>query len=172
MGWQAGVVVVWLATSSALRAQTDTTRQDTVRRTDLPAMKVRGRVPLTAEQRRLERAKGLGGRIVSAKSIRDAAPTARTLGDLMRRVAGNLVQVVGGYGASNCLLVQRHANLQQQQVCALLVVDDVVSMGDAFVAPTDVELIVVVPATAAMVRFGERARHGAVVVYTRSGGKS
>ncbi len=136
----------------------------------LPSVSVvASKVARTSSDRRLERAKTLGGRIISPSSIRAAAPTARTLGDLMRRVAGASVQVVSGYGASTCLLVQRNANLQQRQTCALLVVDDVASGGDAFVAPTDVEFIVVVPASAATVRFGERGRNGAVVVYTRVG---
>jgi hypothetical protein len=179
-------VLLTVAVSARAVAQADTVRRgdstrrggqppagDTARRDSaqarLPTVKVRAARPLTGEQRRLDRAKALGGRIIAAKSISAAAPTSRTLGDLMRRTAGAMVQVVAGYGASTCLLVQRNANLQQRQSCALLVVDEVVSMGDAYVAPTDVDLIVVVPASAAMVRFGERGRYGAVAVYTRAG---
>ncbi len=130
---------------------------------------VASKVARTATDRRMERAKSLGGRIISPAAIRAAAPTSRTLGDLMRRAAGASVQVVSGYGATTCLLVQRNANLQQRQICALLVVDDVASGGDAYVSPTDVEFVVVVPPSAATVRFGERGRNGAVVVYTRVG---
>lgn len=145
---------------------TTRTKQDTAR---LPALSVREARIRTERERRLERAKVLGGRIIPSKAIRAAAPTSRTLGDLMRRTAGASVQVVSGYGSSTCLLVQRHANLRQQQICALLVVDDVPSAGDAFLAPTDIDLIVVVPPTAATARFGEAGRYGAVVVYTRMG---
>jgi hypothetical protein len=149
----------------------DSTRRDSLSRdtTRLPGMTVRATKRRTERDRRLERARMLGGQIISSKSIAAAAPTSRTLGDLMRRTAGSMVQVVPGYASSTCLLVQRNANLQQRQTCALLIVDDVVSMGDAFIAPTDVELIVVVPASAAVVRFGERARFGAVAVYTKAG---
>lgn len=150
-------------------ARTDSARRDSVRRTTLPTMTVKERRGLSERDRRLERARSLGGRMISPKAIAAAAPTSRTLGDLVRRTAGAMVQVVAGYGASSCLLVQRMANLQQQQTCALLVVDEVVSNGDAFVAPTDVELIVVIPASAATVRFGERGRYGAVAIYTRAG---
>jgi hypothetical protein len=142
----------------------------TTRPLSLPTVSVVSRkLARTEGDRRLERAQSLGGRMVSPESIREAAPTSRTLGDLMRRTAGHLVQVVSGYGGATCLLVQRTANLRQQQTCALLVVDDVVSAGDAYIAPTDIELVVVIPASAASVRFGERARFGAVAVYTRAG---
>lgn len=173
------VTAVCLFVARRAHAQTDTVRRDSTRRDTtardrakgdtarLPAMSVRENAP--RPDRRMERARMLGGRIIGSKAIAAAAPTSRTLGDLMRRTAGAMVQVVSGYGGSTCLLVQRNVNLQQQQTCALLVVDDVVSMGDAYIAPTDVELIVVIPASAAVVRFGERGRFGAVAVYTKAG---
>jgi hypothetical protein len=133
----------------------------------LPAVKVEAkRAPL---DRRMEQARSLGGVLISEDKIRKAAPTSRNLGDLMRRTAGARVTVVSGYGGATCLLILRTANLQQQQTCAMLVVDEVMSGGDAFIAPTDVELVVIVPPSAATVRYGERARYGAVVVYTRAG---
>ena len=178
----ASLCLIVCATSHSVHAQAqppaDTVARDSLRRdslqrdsarTKLPAVRVRGTRPLTDEQRLLERAQSLGGRIIPAKSIRGAAPTSRTLGDLMRRTAGAMVQVVTGYGSTTCLLVQRTADMQQRQTCALLVVDEVMSMGDAYVSPTDVEIIVVIPASAAVVRFGERGRYGAVAVYTRVG---
>lgn len=167
---QVGVVLVlWLCPALLAAQVKDTVRADSVRGTTLPTVTVKGRRVLSEADRRMERARSLGGRVISAKAIADAAPTSRTLGDLMRRTAGAMVQVVMGYGSTTCLLVQRTANLQQLQSCALMVIDEVVSNGDAFVAPTDVELVVVVPASAATVRFGERGRYGAVAIYTRNG---
>lgn len=135
----------------------------------LPAMTVEARRDARRLDRRVELAKSLGGIMVAPAAIAKAAPTSRTLGDLLRRTASAHVTVVSGYGGASCLLVQRMANLQQEQRCALLVVDEVASAGDAFMAPTDVEFLVIVPASAATVRFGERGRYGAVVVYTRAG---
>jgi hypothetical protein len=154
---------------SVRRDSAVTRRQDTTRATPLPSVEVRARRRMSEYDRRLERARSLGGRVVSRESIAKAAPTSRNLGDLMRRTAAAMVQVVSGYGSSNCLLVQRNVNLQQRQSCALFIVDDVVSMGDPFIAPGDVDLIVVIPASAAMVHFGERARYGAVAIYTKAG---
>jgi hypothetical protein len=119
---------------------------------------------------RLAMARTFGGRIIGPEAIARVAGSTRTLADLLRRVGGSAVDVVPASGFQSCFVVNRSSSMRGRIDCAQLVIDDVVVSGDAHVSPDEVDFIVILPVTQAMARFGQRARTGAVLVYTRGSG--